>query len=171
MQQEQDTHVRNKLTNHWNTLIRFHADFVVWRSSVKRQNNFHQKNFLHETWAAILYHFRLQIPWVQGQRKSWVRAEVFICTVASMCSVVHLCTVAHRGHATFFLSRNKIKTSRDKWKLSRDNFIIYRAINGKHGGSRNRLSRTLFPWTTMTATVEEVCFEVNSSFYLSKKII
>ena len=117
------------------------------------------------------YHFRLQIPWVQGQRKSWVRAEVVICTVASMCSVVHLCTVAHRGHATFFLSRNKIKTSRDKWKLSRDNFIIYRAINGKHGGSRNRLSRTLFPWTTMTSTVEEVCFEVNSSFYLSKKII
>ena len=110
------------------------------------------------------YHFRLQIPWVQGQRKSWVRAEVVICIVASMCSVVHLCTVAHRGHATFFLSRNKIKTSRD-------NFIIYRAINGKHGGSRNRLSRTLFPWTTMTATVEEVCFEVNSSFYLSKNII
>ena len=37
----------------------------------------------------------------------------------------------------------------------------YRAINGKHVGSRNRLSRTLFPWTTMAATIEEVCFEVN----------
>ena len=37
----------------------------------------------------------------------------------------------------------------------------HRAINGKHVTSRNRLSRTLFPWTTTAATVEEVCFEVN----------
>ena len=37
----------------------------------------------------------------------------------------------------------------------------YRAINGKHVRSRNRLSRTLFPWTTMAATVEEVCFKVS----------
>ena len=27
--------------------------------------------------------------------------------------------------------------------------------------TRNRLSRTLFPWTTMAATVEEVCFKVS----------
>ena len=37
----------------------------------------------------------------------------------------------------------------------------YRAINGKHVRSRNRLSRTSFPWTTMAGTVEEVCFEVS----------
>ena len=33
-------------------------------------------------------------------------------------------TVAHRGHATFFLSRDKIKISRDKWKLSREEWKI-----------------------------------------------
>ena len=37
----------------------------------------------------------------------------------------------------------------------------HRAINGKHVTLRNRLSRTLFPWMTTAATVEEVCFEVN----------
>ena len=58
--------------------------------------------------------------------------------------------MAHRGHATSFLSRDKIKISEN-----------YRAINEKHARSRNRLSRTLFPWTTMAATIEEVCFEVN----------
>ena len=45
----------------------------------------------------------------------------------------------------------------------------YRAINGKHSRSRNRLSRTLFPWTTMVATVEEVCFEVNRNTMATAK--
>ena len=37
----------------------------------------------------------------------------------------------------------------------------YHGINGKHVRSRNRLLRTLFPWTTMVTTVEEVCFKVS----------
>ena len=45
----------------------------------------------------------------------------------------------------------------------------YRAINGKHYRSRNRLSRTLFPWTTMVATVEDVCFEVNRNTMATAK--
>ena len=63
-------------------------------------------------------------------------------------------TVAHRGHATFFYRAIKSK---------------YRAINGKHYRSRNRLSRTLFPWTTMVATVEEVRFEVNRNAMATAK--
>ena len=69
--------------------------------------------------------------------------------------------MAHRGHTIyiyiyiFFYRAIKSK---------------YRAINGKHVWSRNRLSRTLFPWTTMAATVQEVCFEVNIvHFILVKK--
>ena len=45
----------------------------------------------------------------------------------------------------------------------------YRAIDGKHSRSRNRLSRTLFPWTTMVAIVEEVCFEVNRNTMATAK--
>ena len=37
--------------------------------------------------------------------------------------------------------------------------------------ARDRLSRTLFPWTITTAIVEEACFEVNKSFYFREKII
>ena len=40
-------------------------------------------------------------------------------------------TVAHRGHATFFLSRDKIKISRDKSKLSRDTFTLEISHQGR----------------------------------------
>ena len=63
-------------------------------------------------------------------------------------------TVAHRGNAVHFL--NSI-LSRDKWET--------REV------ARDRLSRTLFPWTTIATIVEEVYFEVNSSFYFREKII
>ena len=61
------------------------------------------------------------------------------------------------------------KLLRDKWKIIARLFIIYRAINGNHVRSRNRLSCTLFPWTTMVATVEEVCFEVIVHFIYIKR--
>ena len=63
-------------------------------------------------------------------------------------------TVAHRGNAVHFL--NSI-LSRDKWETCEV--------------ARDRLSRTLFPWTTIATIVEEVYFEVNSSFYFREKII
>ena len=49
------------------------------------------------------------------------------------------------------------KLSRDKWETC--------------WVPRDRLSRTLFLWTRMAATVEELCFELNSSFYFREKII
>ena len=61
--------------------------------------------------------------------------------------------MAHRGNAVHFL--NSI-LSGDKWETCEV--------------ARDRLSRT-FPWTITTATVEEACFEVNTSFYFREKII
>ena len=62
--------------------------------------------------------------------------------------------VAHRGNAVHFLNLILSRNKRETCQVARD-----------------RLSRTLFPWTTITAIVEEVCFEVNKSFYFREKII
>ena len=84
--------------------------------------------------------------------------------------------VARRGHASLFL----IKFCRAVNKIYRAMKSKYRGINEKYCAINGKLVRShvigcphvvSVDEMTMAATVEEVCSEVNGSFYFREKII